>query len=583
MKRIISLIGILFFLSGNWSFAQTEESDITSTLTDSVLVIKGKGSMPEYSPWSSRPSISPWEKHPGIKKIIIEEGITSIGDYTFRLLPNLVAVELPQNLTSIGNFAFEDCKEFTTINSLDDIEFFGNNAFAGCEKLQLPPINFFYLTKIGFNAFKDCKGLQSISLYSKNMYNIESYAFEGSDLAEVHLPDDAPYFIRTGLFLGCKKLTSIIIPEVVTGIEPSTFENSGLTSIDIPGSVKWISDRTFAGSDLESIRFPANYEGTEIREETFIGTKLKNLAVPERVITIYDRAFAECSELTSITLPASLESIRPDAFRNCTKLTTIAIPAMYISKAFSGSGLTSVEILSSVKHFSGETFEGCNHLITINVVEDNQNFSSVEGVVFNKDKTTIICYPSGKTDSYYSIPSSVKTIEEQVFCGIDSLKVVVIPESVTAIQQEAFHINRLKVETENPEPILVEVDAFGPKSVVSTCTLIVPDGTVQQYKNAKVWRDFGSIIEKSEVSNELVYSDILPIVYPNPVKNELNIEFSYSHIGHSCKIFGMNGALITEFVISEPKTSIDVSRYPAGVYLVVTGNRNQTVKFVRMR
>ena len=581
MKRIIFIIALIF-LSGNWSFAQTEESDITSTLTDSVLVFKGTGPMPDYYPWSSRPTISPWEKRTDIKKIIIEEGITSIGNYTFRLLSNLVAIELPQNLTSIGYCAFEDCKALTTINSLEDVEIFEGHAFAGCENLQLPSINFFYLTLIGEYAFKDCKGLQSISLFHKNMYSINSYAFGGSDLAEVHLPDDEPYFIKTGLFLGCKKLTSIIIPDVVTGIEPAVFYESGLKSIDIPGNVRWIGDQAFSGSDLESIKYPANYEGTEIRAETFMGTKLKNIVVPERIITIYDRAFAECSELTSITLPASLESISPDAFRNCTKLTTIAIPAMYISKAFSGSGLTSVEILNSVKHFSGETFEGCNSLKTINVVEDNLNFSSVEGVVFNKDKTTIICYPGGKTDSYYNIPSSVKTIEEQTFSGIDSLNVVIIPESVTAIQQNAFLIKGLMVETENLKPVLVEVDAFGPKSVVSTCTLIVPDGTSELYKNAKVWRDFDSIIEKSEVSNEFVSSDILPVVYPNPVKDVLYIDFSESHIGHSCRIFSLNGALTTEFIITEPKTTIDVSRYPAGVYLVVTGNRNQTAKFVKI-
>ena len=583
MKKNILITCVIILLSGNWSFAQTDESNISSTLTDSVLVISGTEDMPNYNPWSTRPVKSPWEGQANIKKIIIEEGITSIGNYTFPLLPNLIAIDLPPNLTSIGVSAFEGCKMLTTINNLDDVESFGDNAFSGCENLQLPPINFFYLTYIGFSAFKDCKGLQSISPYSKNMYNIWSFAFDGSDLAEVHLPDDAPYFIREGLFFGCKMLTSITIPEVVSGLEFSSFENSGLTTIDIPGSVLWIGERAFAGSDLESIRFPDNYKGTAIDYETFLGTKLKSITVPEGILTIDRGAFDECTELTSVTLPASLEIIFPDAFRNCSKLTTIAIPAFSVSNAFAGSGLTSVDILGGVKDLSGYTFEGCSKLETINVDDANLDFSSAEGVVFNKDKKEIVCYPGGKKDSLYSIPSSVNTIASRVFSGNNSLKAVIIPENVTAIQQEAFFIKGLTVETVNRVPQLVEVGAFGPDSVVSVNTLIVPDGTSAQYKSAKVWRDFGSIIEKSEVANEHFAPEILPVVYPNPVNDILYVGFNELHIGQSCRIFNMNGMLITEFTITETKVIVDVSNYPAGIYLVVAGNRNQTAKFIKMR
>ena len=293
--------------------------------------------------------------------------------------------------------------------------------------------------------------------------------------------------------------------------------------------------------------------------------------------------FADCFELTSVTLSVSLESIYSDAFRNCTNLTTIAIPSRYINNAFAGSGLISVDIHRRVEGLYGNTFEGSNKLKTINVDDANPYFSSVEGVVFNKDKTTIICYPEGKTDSLYSIPSSVKTIGWQVFSGIDSLKVVTIPESVTAIQKNAFLIQGLTVETENRTPQLVEIEAFGPDSVVSVNTLVVPDGTSALYKNTKVWRDFGWIIEKSEVANEFVVSNVNPIVYPNPVGNVLNVRCDESHIGQICRIFGINGLRIAEFSIKDTNTVIDVSGYPAGTYMLIVGNSNQVAKFIKMR
>ena len=582
MKKNILLIGLIALLTGNWCFAQDTESNISSTLTDSVLVISGTGDMPSYYQWSTRPNKSPWEGLPDIKKIIIEDGITSIGNNTFPSLPNLVAVEFPQSLTTLGSSAFEGCTKLTSINSLFDIESFGYNVFSGCENLQLPPINFFYVTHIGDYAFKNCKGLQSISLYSKNMHNIGYRAFEDSDLSEVLLPDDESFFLRLSLFHGCKMLTSIAIPEVVTGIESSAFENSGLRTIDIPGSILWIGDRAFAESDLESIRFPANYKGTVISSGTFQGTKLKNITIPEGINTIWSSAFADCPELTSVTLPTSIENIFPEVFRNCTKLTTIAIPSKHISDAFAtGSGLISIDILSMVEHLHGKQFEGCNSLKSINVDDANPSYSSVEGIAFNKNKTMIICYPGGKTESHYTIPSSVKTIGTQAFFGIDSLKTVTIPESVTAIQPKAFLIKGLTVETENRIPQLIEVEAFGSNSIISTNTLIVPDGTSALYKSAKVWRDFGSIIEKSEVANEFFGSDIRLTAYPNPVGDILYLNCDESLIGQSCRIFNMNGALFTDYTITETKTVIDVSGYPAGIYILKVGDRNNTAKFVK--
>lgn len=108
--------------------------------------------------------------------------------------------------------------------------------------------------------------------------------------------------------------------------------------------------------------------------------------------------------------------------------------------AFRGcTGLTSATIGNSVKTIEERIFYGCNKLVAINVDTNNPNFSSDNGVLFNKDKTLLCCYPAGKNDSNYEIPNSVTTIGKFVFYGCNNLTSVTIPNSVTTIDNQAFY------------------------------------------------------------------------------------------------------------------------------------------------
>ena len=136
------------------------------------------------------------------------------------------------------------------------------------------------------------------------------------------------------------------------------------------------------------------------------------------VTSIGDLAFSDCRSLTSITIPDSVTSIGSSAFHNCSSLTSITIP----------DSVTSI----------GGAFGGCISLTSIEVSAGNVNYTDVNGVLFNKEKTVLNTYSAGKTDTNYTIPDSVTRIGDGAFDGCSSLTSITIPDSVTSIGDWAF-------------------------------------------------------------------------------------------------------------------------------------------------
>ena len=190
-----------------------------------------------------------------------------------------------------------------------------------------------------------------------------------------------------------------------------------------------IGDKVFAGTpDLKIIEvdnanlfFVSENNVLFDKEKTTLicypsGRLENNYTIPESVVNIGNLAFGGSSNLnlTSITIPKSVKNIGYEAFLGCSGLTSIIIPESVISignGAFGGcNGLTSVTIPASVENIGDGPFHNCNNLMTIEVENTNSSYMSENGVLFDKEKTTLICYPAGKSGSY-TIPNGIENIE----------------------------------------------------------------------------------------------------------------------------------------------------------------------------
>ena len=215
------------------------------------------------------------------------------------------------------------------------------------------------------------------------------------------------------------RVKSAVIAEGVTSIGESAFENCrSLTSVTIPNSVTSIGwSAFFYCKSLTSVTIPDSV--TSVGAYAFLGcTSLTSVTIPNSVTSIGGCAFDECWSLTSVTIPDSVTSIGDSAFASCTSLTSVTIP-------------------DSVTSIGGGAFAWCTSLTGIWVTEGNSHYSSdASGVLFSKDKTTLVQYPGAF--AAYAIPDSVTSIGAGAFGGCTSLTSVTIPDSVTSIGDGAF-------------------------------------------------------------------------------------------------------------------------------------------------
>ena len=239
--------------------------------------------------------------------------------------------------------------------------------------------------------------------------------------------------------------TNLVIPSEIDGKKVTSigdlYSNKDIISVEIPNSVKNIGDGAFEYfRSLKNIIIPDSV--TSIGSCAFEGCRnLTNIEIPNGVKVIRIRAFRDCISLTNIEIPDSVEYIQNLAFNHCENLKDVKIPDSVIdigSDAFSYcKSLKDVTIPSSVTYIEGNIFSSCSNLLSINVSENNTCYSSLDGILFNKEKTEILAYPAGKSGAYV-IPNTVKNINHGTFDDCNKITSIEIPNSVISIGDYAF-------------------------------------------------------------------------------------------------------------------------------------------------
>ena len=274
------------------------EGNLTWKLdADGTLTISGTGAMKDYDSDDSPAT----QKKDSVKKVVIEDDVTSIGDYAFWNCSNLTSITIPDSVTIIGNSAFNACSSLTSLTIPNSVTSIGNSAFNACSSLTSLTIPN-SVTSIEFAAFYACSSLTSLTI-PNSVTSIGDSAFNAcSSLTSLTIPNSVTS-IGEGAFYACSSLTSITIPNSVTSIgEGAFYACSSLTSITIPDSVTRIGDYAFKNC-----------------------SNLTSITIPDSVTSIGNSAFYGCSGLTSITIPDSVTSIGYDVFKNCSNLTTISL------------------------------------------------------------------------------------------------------------------------------------------------------------------------------------------------------------------------------------------------------------------
>ena len=305
-KTLLLLILTLFSFSAIHAERSWEINGIKCNLSDDgTFTISGTGNMPNYNSSASSPWLIDSEK---IKKVVIEDGVTSIGNCFFYWCTSLTSITIPNSVMSIGNYAFYKCKSLTSITIPNSVTSIGDYAFAysGLTSITIPNS----VASIGNRAFENCPDLTSITVEKGN--------------TKYDSRDNCNAIIETNtnkLIAGCKNTT---IPNSVTSIGERAFEFcSSLTSITIPNSVTSIGRGAFYDcSSLTSITIPNSV--TSIGESAFqFCFGLTSITIPNSVTSIGERTFEDCESLTSITIPNSVTSIGERAFCDCFGLTSI--------------------------------------------------------------------------------------------------------------------------------------------------------------------------------------------------------------------------------------------------------------------
>lgn len=426
-----------------------------------------------------------------LDNIDIPSGVQEIGDYAFAGCFSMTDTQLSdnKNLQLIGSHAYEysGVTLFNMPENLDEIEEY---AFNGA-KLDAITFND-VITTIGEYAFADC-GLSEMKIMNmpESIEYIGVCALKGAnELEEITVPfvgtyeDDQVHTRFVGLFGGkapnikkvtvlrgtflgihafyndyrktLPKLETIILPETLLKIDTWAFYvNQAMKSITIPDSVEYIGYGAFEETGIENVQLPKNLK--ELGDNCFKGSQLREINMPESLEIIGEGAFLECSQLKNIRIP------------------------------------------KSVKKIGNAAFSGCKAMEMIQVDTGNNEYCSIDGVLYDNECTEIISAPGGLTGAVI-IPDGITKIPENAFSYCEKITEIDFPESVKRIENQAFsHCNSLKM-VEVPKN--VNYVGFG---IFSDC---------HELQSAVVYAE---ITDMNSMFWEC--SKLKEIVYPNTVKS----------------------------------------------------------------
>ena len=455
MKKIISLlitcaISVCFIIgissTVNAATSGTSGTSISWSYDNGILTISGSGDIADF--YSNSPA--PWSEFASTTtEIIINDGITSIGQLAFDNFSTVSKISMPQSLVRLDNYAFRNCVGLVDLCLPEGLLLIEEDVFSGCKKLKnvyVPES----LTSIGEGSFYGCDALENVYITSLEawcnitfarwgesnpLYYAENLYIDGVLTTKIVIPDSVNTI--KGYSFPYSKMTDLVIPSSVTTIEPNAFlhctglNNLYLDSIDSwvnvdmnpyyldfgsnfnvyvgdeivkeitlsPGITEIKSSQFKYWKSLEKINLPDGI--TKIGNSAFQNTGLTEIVIPEGVTSIESYAFDNCRSLSLITLPSTITEIGKDAFRGC------AITDLYVSDLESW-------IKISFENSTSNPLSGTSYQYSTKMYINNELLTTLK------------------------IPNGVTKVDKYSFSNCDSLTEVIMPNTLKNVEALAF-------------------------------------------------------------------------------------------------------------------------------------------------
>lgn len=402
-----------------------------------------------------------------LKEISIPENVTLIGEHAF-WNTSMYNITVPKKVSSIGAGAFsKGLMQAIFVDKENQYYTSENGVLYNKDKTLLH-------TYLKFTSSGTKYGSKNVAYIPDTVTEIGDEAFYDFRGEEIHMGSSVQTIGRDA-FARCDNLETILLPASVSDISTLAFCDSGLKTVYCEGSAPTFGHCIFpefpdkatlyCKEDIDGWRTLASDEWNSYLLKEMLGLgecgkndadqliwtldpdgtlnisgswrmkdysannrapwydlrdKIKTVTFGAEVATVGDEAFADCSSLRQIVFSDIMEELGSCAFDRCTSLQEITIP-------------------KNVDSIAAYTFAECKSLRQISVSSGNAEYTSVDGVLFNKDQTKLYCYPAGKTDTSYAIPGSVTSIYSGAFSSCASLTRVDISAKVTSIGFQSFY------------------------------------------------------------------------------------------------------------------------------------------------
>ena len=455
---------------------------------DGILTINGTGFMTNYTGQNTTRPLW-YDMRNSIKRIIINEGALSIGDYAFADCSNVTSVSIPSTVISIGIYAFSKCSSLTSI--------------------ELPP----KLTTIKNYTFYYCTNLMTISIPPK-VTELKGYAFAYCGaLRNITLPQNLT-IIGNYCFYRCFNLTltSPYIPSTVTKISSHSFDNCrSIESLIIPKSVRKIESYAFCFCiKLKTVILPPDL--TSIEQSVFAECySLANIDIPPNVTTIGENAFLRCSSLKFIEIPSKVTKIESNAFYECRGLKSVILhEGLRIiggTSTFSGcTNLTSIIIPSSVTILGGNSFSGCKNLKSIIYLGTKNPCVSTSTIISNETSINI-CVPSNYSGNSFCEREIHKVASEETIESVENDCVEAVCGENELIPKERYNVTEWNDQTNDCREYRCQCDDDGKKQLFTWSKCNATEETHQMCLNEKCVPSDTTMEETLSVVIDLSMSD----------------------------------------------------------------------------